>query len=72
MVSILPRVGLHENTEINSFCILRLFRLDTLKFVTLFGREGSGLGEFNVPHGIAIDVVFVSEFFDKRIRVLPY
>ena len=30
MVSILPRVGLHENTEMNSFCMLRLFRLDTL------------------------------------------
>ena len=30
MISILPRVGLLETTEMSSFCILRLFRLDTL------------------------------------------
>ena len=30
MVSIIPRVDLLESTEINSFCILLLFGLDTL------------------------------------------
>ena len=29
-VSILPRVDLLENTEVDWFCILSLFRLDTL------------------------------------------
>ena len=30
MVSVIPRVDLLENTEMNSFCILSLFGLDTL------------------------------------------
>ena len=34
MVSILPRVDLTENTEMEWFCILPLFRLDTLNYTT--------------------------------------
>ena len=30
MVSVIPRVDLLENTEMNLFCILSLFGLDTL------------------------------------------
>ena len=42
MVSILPRVGLLKTTEMNSFCILRLFRLDTLNKATVRKFIGSG------------------------------
>ena len=35
VVSILPRVDLLENTEVDWFCILSLFRLDTLTIIII-------------------------------------
>jgi DNA-binding beta-propeller fold protein YncE len=42
------------------------------KFVTSFGREGKGAGEFSCPHGLAVDnsgVVYVCDIFNNRVQV---
>ena len=43
VVSILPRVDLLKNTEVDWFCILSLFRLDTLSaiYIHVLGDHGS-------------------------------
>ena len=41
------------------------------KFIKAWGKEGTGLGEFNVPHGIAVDStgrVFVADRGNNRIQ----
>lgn len=42
------------------------------KFIKAWGREGTGPGEFNVPHGIALDSkgrVFVADRGNNRIQI---
>jgi hypothetical protein len=42
------------------------------KFLTAWGKEGTGPGEFNVPHGIALDSsgrVFVADRGNNRIQI---
>jgi DNA-binding beta-propeller fold protein YncE len=42
------------------------------KFIKAWGREGTGTGEFNVPHGVAIDStgrVFVADRGNNRLQV---
>lgn len=42
------------------------------KFIKAWGREGTGPGEFNVPHGIAIDStgrVFIADRGNNRIQI---
>jgi sugar lactone lactonase YvrE len=42
------------------------------KFIKAWGKEGSGPGEFNVPHGIALDSagrVFVADRANNRIQI---
>jgi hypothetical protein len=52
---------------------MRILRFDKNgKFILAWGKEGSGPGEFNVPHGIAIDSmgrVFVADRGNNRIQI---
>ncbi len=41
-------------------------------FVTSFGTEGSELGQFDGPFGLAVDrkgVLYVSDFGNKRVQL---
>ena len=41
-------------------------------FMMAFGSKGSGLGQFQMPRGIAIDVnslLYVSDFNNRRIQI---
>lgn len=52
---------------------MRILKFDkTGKFLLAWGKEGTGPGEFNVPHGIAIDStgrVFVADRGNNRIQI---
>ena len=41
-------------------------------FVTSFGRQGSGPGQFDDPYGLAVDnsgVVYVCDYGNKRVQI---
>jgi hypothetical protein len=52
---------------------MRILKFDkTGKFLLAWGKEGTGPGEFNVPHGIALDStgrVFVADRGNNRIQI---
>ena len=57
-------------SDYHNHCI-RVFTSDG-RLVTLFGREGSGPGEFNFPEGVTVDssgVVYVCDRQNNRIQV---
>ena len=52
-------------------CRIQVFDLSR-KFVTKFGRKGSGMGEFNTPVSAAVlsdGKIVVSDFFNHRVQL---
>ena len=71
----LRHVAVHDNgdifaTDFDSHCI-HVYDKNGAKKAT-YGSQGKGNGQFNSPVGIAVvgDVMFVSEFYGKRVQKL--